>query len=49
MRTQMEKWAASVIICPNITKKLKKSIKQSTYCHAIFNGNGSFEVKLGEA
>uniref|UniRef100_A0A8R7R5Z4 SWIM-type domain-containing protein n=1 Tax=Triticum urartu TaxID=4572 RepID=A0A8R7R5Z4_TRIUA len=48
MRTQLDKWAASVTICPNITKKLKKSINQSSYCHAIWNGNDSYEVKLRE-
>ena len=46
MITQMDKWSPNVIICPNITKKLKKSINQSAYCETIFNGKDSYEVKL---
>lgn len=48
MITQMDKWALNVIVCPNITKKLKKSINQSAYCETIFNGKDLYEVKLKE-
>jgi hypothetical protein len=48
MITQMDKWPLNVIVCPNITKKLKKSINQSTYCETIFNGKDLYEVKLKE-
>jgi hypothetical protein len=44
----MDKWALNVIVCPNITKKLKKSINQSAYCETIFNGKDMYEVKLKE-
>lgn len=42
-RTKAEKWQG--IICPNILKKLNAYINESGYCHAIFNGKDSFEVK----
>lgn len=46
IRTQLDMWTGNV--CPNSMKKMKKSINQSAYCYAIWNGNDSYEVKSRE-
>uniref|UniRef100_A0ACD5VJ30 Uncharacterized protein n=1 Tax=Avena sativa TaxID=4498 RepID=A0ACD5VJ30_AVESA len=48
MITQMDKWAPNVIICPNITKKLKKSINQYEVKLKEWGVEHGFTVKLGE-
>lgn len=42
-REKCEKWHG--IICPNIFKKLKVSIKMTAFCDVLWNGKDGFEVK----
>ncbi len=42
-RTESDKWHGT--ICPNVLKKLKKSIDSSAYCHPIWNGEDAYEVR----
>lgn len=42
---QKKFWKCATVVCLGILKKLNMYINESAFCHAICNGDDSFEVK----